>query len=79
MLTIQSFCFKAFQENTYILYNEKKEAIIVDPGCYTQEEEKTLSDFISKNELKPTLLFNTHCHLDHVFGNNFIKFSIRIY
>ena len=73
MLTIQSFCFNAFQENTYILYNEKKEAIIVDPGCYTQEEEKTLSDFISKNELKPTLLFNTHCHLDHVFGNNFIS------
>jgi len=73
MLTIESFCFNAFQENTYVLFNEKKEAIIVDPGCYTPIEEKVLTDFISKNELKPTLLFNTHCHLDHVFGNKFIS------
>ena len=73
MLTIESFCFNAFQENTYVLFNEKKEAIIVDPGCYTPIEEKILANFISKNELKPTHLFNTHCHLDHVFGNNFIS------
>jgi glyoxylase-like metal-dependent hydrolase (beta-lactamase superfamily II) len=72
MMTIQTFCFNAFQENTYVLYNEKKEAIIVDPGCYTQIEEKILTDFISKQALTPTLLLNTHCHLDHVFGNNFI-------
>ncbi|MEI7588708.1 MAG: MBL fold metallo-hydrolase [Chitinophagia bacterium] len=73
MLTIQTFCFNAFQENTYVLYDENKEAIIVDPGCYTRIEEKTLTDFIAKNELKPTLLLNTHCHLDHVFGNNFMS------
>jgi hydroxyacylglutathione hydrolase len=72
MITIQSFCFNAFQENTYVLFNEKKEAIIVDPGCYTRIEEKTLTDFISEQTLTPTLLLNTHCHLDHVFGNNFI-------
>jgi len=72
MITIQNFCFNAFQENTYVLYNEFKEAIIVDPGCYTRIEEKILSDFIRKENLKPSLLFNTHCHLDHVFGNNFI-------
>ena len=73
MITIQSFCFSAFQENTYVLYNELKEAIIIDPGCYTQIEEKILSDFIRKENLKPTLLLNTHCHLDHVFGNNYVS------
>jgi glyoxylase-like metal-dependent hydrolase (beta-lactamase superfamily II) len=72
MITIQAFCFNAFQENTYVLFNEKKEAIIVDPGCYTRIEEKTLTDFILEHALTPTLLLNTHCHLDHVFGNNFI-------
>jgi glyoxylase-like metal-dependent hydrolase (beta-lactamase superfamily II) len=73
MITIQDFCFSAFQENTYVLYNEFKEAIIIDPGCYTRIEEKMLTDFIRKENLKPTLLLNTHCHLDHVFGNNYVS------
>ncbi len=73
MITIQDFCFSAFQENTYVLYNELKKAIIIDPGCYTRIEEKILSDFIRKENLKPTLLLNTHCHLDHVFGNNYVS------
>ncbi|TRZ81864.1 MAG: MBL fold metallo-hydrolase [Sediminibacterium sp.] len=73
MITIQDFCFSPFQENTYVLYNEFKEAIIIDPGCYTRIEEKILTDFIRKENLKPTLLLNTHCHLDHVFGNNYVS------
>jgi glyoxylase-like metal-dependent hydrolase (beta-lactamase superfamily II) len=73
MLTIKEFCFNAFQENTFIVYNEKKQAIIVDPGCYTRIEQKILTDFIVQHSLTPTLLLNTHCHLDHVFGNNFIS------
>lgn len=72
MLTIQPFCFNAFQENTYVLYNEQKEAIIVDPGCYLKQEQETLSNFIKDNGLTPKVLLNTHCHLDHVFGNNYV-------
>ncbi len=55
-----------------MLYNEKKEAIIVDPGCYLKQEQESLSNFIKENGLTPKLLFNTHCHLDHVFGNNYV-------
>lgn len=73
MFAIQSFCFNAFQENTYVLYNEQKNAIIVDPGCYLRNEQEALVHFISENNLTPTLLLNTHCHLDHVFGNNFVS------
>lgn len=73
MLTIKEFCFNAFQENTYVLYNEKKEAIIVDPGCYLSNEKETLINWIAEMELTPTLLLNTHCHLDHVFGNTFVS------
>lgn len=72
MLTIHSFCFNAFQENTYVLYNEQKEAIIVDPGCYLKQEQEALSNFIKDNGLTPKILLNTHCHLDHVFGNNYV-------
>ena len=72
MLSIKSFTFNPVQENTYILYNEKKECCIIDPGCYFDEERKVLKDYVEKSGLKPVLLLNTHCHLDHVFGNKFV-------
>src|SRR5947207_9134885 len=73
MLQIKSFVFSPIQENTYLLHNELKECIIIDPGCYFDEEKNALKDFIYKTGLKPKLLLNTHCHLDHVFGNKFIN------
>ena len=72
MLTVKAFSFNPVEENTYVLYNEKKEACIIDPGCYFPEEKAKLKNFIEEDGLRPILLFNTHCHLDHVFGNKFI-------
>jgi hydroxyacylglutathione hydrolase len=72
MLTVKAFSFNPVQENTYILYNEKKQCCIIDPGCYFPEEKDKLKRFIDKNALTPVLLLNTHCHLDHVFGNKFV-------
>ena len=72
MLQIKSFEFSPIQENTYILYNEFNECIIIDPGCFFDEEKEELAAYISKNNLTPKLLLNTHCHLDHVFGNKFV-------
>ena len=72
MLKIKSFEFSPIQENTYILYNEFNECIIVDPGCYFDEEKQQMVDFIDMMKLKPMFLLNTHCHLDHIFGNKFI-------
>lgn len=68
MLSIQSFCFNPFQENTYIIYNEEKEAILVDPGMYSSEEFTTFQNFIRTLGLTPVKIVNTHTHLDHVFG-----------
>jgi hydroxyacylglutathione hydrolase len=70
MITVAFFTLSPIQENTYILYNEHREAFIIDPGCYFTAEEEKLQQFITENELKPIKLINTHCHLDHVFGNN---------
>ncbi len=72
MLQLKSFVFSPIQENTYILYNEFNECIIIDPGCYFDEENETLSAFIDQRKLIPTLLLNTHCHLDHIFGNKYV-------
>lgn len=73
MLTVQPFTFNPVQENTYVVYNEKGACCIIDPGCYFASEEQALRDFIEQNQLKPVLLLNTHCHLDHIFGNRFVS------
>jgi hydroxyacylglutathione hydrolase len=73
MLKVQSFVFNAFQENTYVLYDETKECVIIDPGCVDREEHDELAAFISAQDLKVKLLLNTHCHVDHVLGNFFVK------
>jgi hydroxyacylglutathione hydrolase len=72
MFTVKAFTFSPIQENTYLLYNEQGQAIMIDPGCYFPEERDVLQNFITQNDLKPELLLNTHCHLDHVFGNKWI-------
>ncbi len=64
--------FGPFQENTYVLSDSTKECVIIDPGCYDEEERKALADYISGQGLKPLLLLNTHGHIDHVVGNKFI-------
>ena len=73
MIQIQNFVFNPFMENSYVLYDETKEAIIIDPGCYDQAEKDELTTFIEVNELKVIQLVNTHCHIDHIFGNEFIR------
>lgn len=60
-------------ENTYVLFDELKEAVIIDPGCYEPEEQEMLTDFIAEQNLQPKALLNTHCHLDHVLGNAFVQ------
>jgi hydroxyacylglutathione hydrolase len=72
MLRVKLFTFNPFQENTYILFDETKECVIIDPGCYEPEEKKELFDFILAEELNPVKLLNTHCHIDHVLGNRFV-------
>lgn len=80
MITIQSFTFNPFSENMYILYDETKEALIIDPGCYTQLEKEELAKFILETGLKPVKLLNTHAHIDHVLGNNFVaaKYGLKL-
>ena len=72
MIQIKSFAFNPYQENTYILFDESLECAIIDPGVYSGDEQNLVLKFIAENKLKPVLLLNTHCHIDHVLGNKFV-------
>jgi len=78
---VKEFTFNPFQENTYIVYTDSGSCVIIDPGCYSAQEESELFSFIKENELNPVALLNTHAHIDHVLGNAFVlsKFSIPFY
>jgi hydroxyacylglutathione hydrolase len=68
-MTIQSFVFNPFSENTYVVFDETKEAVIIDPGCYEPTEKAELDQFITSKGLTVKFILNTHCHIDHVLGN----------
>ncbi len=72
-MKLKQFVFNGFSENTFILYDSSGECIIVDPGCYEISEKEQLDKFINDNNLKVVALVNTHCHIDHVLGNNYVK------
>lgn len=81
MLQIKIFEFNPFQENSYVLYDETKQCVIIDPGCYDKDEEEALEGFIDENELDVVALLNTHCHVDHVLGNYFVKekYNVKLF
>jgi glyoxylase-like metal-dependent hydrolase (beta-lactamase superfamily II) len=71
-MKVKRLVFNPLQENTYIIYDETKECVIIDPGCQKPAEKDALKQFIADNSLKPKAALNTHCHFDHIFGNNFV-------
>jgi hydroxyacylglutathione hydrolase len=72
MLYLKSFCFNPFQQNTYLVYDDKAEAWIIDPGNSTASENGVLKTFIEEKKLKLSRLLLTHAHIDHILGNRFI-------
>ena len=77
-MKIKSFVFNDFSVNSFVIFDETKECIIVDPGCISPAEHEELNGFINDNELKPVKLVNTHCHVDHVAGVNYVKQTYNI-
>lgn len=72
MINVKSFTCNPYQENSYLLFDESLECVIIDPGMYSGDEQNAVLKFIAEKKLKPVLLLNTHCHIDHVLGNKFI-------
>jgi glyoxylase-like metal-dependent hydrolase (beta-lactamase superfamily II) len=81
MMYIKAFTFNAFSENTYVVYDDTRQGVIIDPGCSDRPEQKELTGFIEEEKLKITQLLNTHGHIDHVLGNAFVKrtYNVQLY
>jgi len=79
MMNIKKFVFNAFMVNSYFLYDDTGECILVDAACYSRAEEEKIRNFIAEKKLRPVRNLNTHCHIDHVLGNSFIakEYGIR--
>ena len=80
-MEIYKFVFSPIEVNTYILADQSGDCAIIDCGCYNEEESARLEKFILEKKINPVLLLNTHCHLDHIFGNKFIleKYNLRTF
>jgi glyoxylase-like metal-dependent hydrolase (beta-lactamase superfamily II) len=78
LIQIQKFTFNLFSENTFVLWDDKtKECAIVDPGCSDQQEENELESFVAENNLSVKYLINTHCHIDHILGCEYVKLKFN--
>ncbi|MEG1547078.1 MAG: MBL fold metallo-hydrolase [Bacteroides sp.] len=71
-MKIKRFEFNMFPVNCYVLSDETKEAVVIDAGCFYQEEKQALKNYITSNGLIVKHLLCTHLHLDHIFGNPFM-------
>jgi len=78
MIQIKKFVFNPFQVNTFVLYDETKECVIIDPGCSDGIESLELMDFIKQEGLKPVRMLLTHTHVDHVMGINMLEDMLGI-
>lgn len=72
MAIVVGLTFNVFQENTYLVYDATGECIIFDPGCSNLAEKQQLVSTISRLQLRPVRLINTHAHIDHILGNRFV-------
>lgn len=73
MMEIKRVVFNPFRENTYIVWDETKECIIVDAGNLAKRENEMLDEMIAARGLKPVMAVNTHGHFDHVLGVGYLK------
>ncbi|WP_162055005.1 MBL fold metallo-hydrolase [Pontibacter pamirensis] len=77
-MKVTCLTFNPFQENTYILHDDTNECVVIDPGCYEKQEREQLKNYIKENGLKVVRLLNTHCHIDHVLGNQFVADTYKV-
>ncbi len=73
MIVFNHFVFNSFQENTYLVFNENsKEGWLIDPGNCNEFENNLLMDFINEKQIKISKVLNTHGHIDHILGLDFV-------
>ncbi len=77
-MRVHKFTVNPFQENTYLLINSNRQAIIIDPGFFEPDEEQMLTQFVETEELNIVGIWCTHCHLDHLYGAKFCSEKYKL-
>ena len=72
MIHVQTLCLNPIQENTYIVYDDTKEAVIIDCGALFEGERQAVTDFLTEHQLTPVAHLLTHAHFDHLFGSGYL-------
>ncbi|MBR5198176.1 MAG: MBL fold metallo-hydrolase [Alistipes sp.] len=72
-MEIKRVVFNPFRENTYLVWDDTKECIVVDAGNMNEGENRILAEMISSRDLKPVMAVNTHGHFDHLGGAMWLK------
>lgn len=80
-MQVNTLVFNDFSENTYVIFDETNDAVIIDPGCYSAKEQEAFVQYLERKQLNPVKIVNTHCHIDHILGVNFLleKYNIDFY
>ena len=78
-MRVETFTFNAFMENTYLLYDETREAIVIDAGMNSSVENQIFKDYIKENGLTLKHHLLTHAHVDHVLGSEFLVEEYQVY
>ena len=73
MIQLETLIFNSFQVNTFLIWDEPGNCLVVDPAFYSEDEKRVFDDLISEKGLKLTGQINTHCHVDHVLGVHHIQ------
>ena len=72
-MKIARLIFNPLQENTYVVWDESLEAVVIDAGIMSERENATLEQFLSERGLTPVYALNTHGHFDHLMGVEFLR------
>jgi glyoxylase-like metal-dependent hydrolase (beta-lactamase superfamily II) len=72
-LTVYCWTLGPFHENTYLITNESGIGTLLDPGMSNTSEENAIFNFVQEHNIEIDQIVNTHCHIDHILGNNFAK------
>ena len=79
-MRVKTFVCNMLHENCYVVYDEaSREAAVIDPGMYWEEEQRAFAEFVRENGLQVKHLLCTHLHFDHIFGTTFVEDTYGVY